>query len=93
MYWQMPLFLVVALQNSALAVDAAVSSKFPEGSYEIESGKWAVNADVTTARELSTKLGIRETQSHIVFPLRGYSGRAKPDLWEWLSAQSAKVDV
>ena len=89
----MPLFLVVALQNSGPAIDEAVASKFPDTSYKIESGKWAVNADVNTSRELTTKLGVRETQSHIAVPIRGYTGRAKPDLWEWLSAQSAKTDA
>jgi len=90
---QMALFLLVALQNSGPAIDDAVESHFLETSYKIESGKWAINAGVTTARELAVKLGIRETQSHIVVPIRGYSGRAKPDLWEWLSAQSAKADA
>lgn len=89
----MALFLLVALQNSGPAIDEAVAANFPETSYKIEPGKWAVNADVTTSRELAVRLGIRETQSHIAVPIRGYTGRAKPDLWEWLSAQSAKVDV
>jgi hypothetical protein len=88
----MPLFLVVALQNSGPDVDEAVASSFPDDSYKIEPGKWAVNADVTTAKQLSTKLGIRATQSHIVVPIRGYSGRSQPDLWEWLAAQSAKIN-
>ena len=89
----MPLFLVIALQNSAPAIDAAVASQFPDDSYKVEPGKWAVNAEVKTAKELSIKLGIRETQSHIIVPIRGYSGRSQPDLWEWLSAQSAKIDA
>jgi len=89
----MALFLVVALQNSAPAIDEAVAAKFPQASYKIESGKWAISADLTTSKEVSTKLGIREKESHIIVPIRGYSGRSKPDLWEWLSAQSAKADV
>ena len=89
----MPLFIVVALQNSGPAIDEAVASEFPDTSYQIEPGKWAVNADVPTSKAISNKLGIRETQSHIIVPIRGYTGRAKPDLWEWLSAQSAKVDA
>jgi hypothetical protein len=89
---QMPLFLVVALKDSAPFVDEAVASKFPENSYKIEPGKWAVNADATTAKELAVKLGVRETQSHLVVPIRGYSGRAQPDFWEWLAAQSAKIN-
>jgi hypothetical protein len=89
----MPLFLVVALQTSAPAIDAAVASHFSDDAYKIEPGIWAINADVTTGKELSVKLGIRETQNHIIIPMRTYFGRAKPDLWEWLSAQSAKVDA
>lgn len=90
----MSLFLVVALQNSAPAIDEAVASLFSEDdAYKIESGIWAVNADVKTGKELSIKLGIRETQSHIIVPIRTYSGRAKPDLWEWLSTQATKIDA
>ena len=89
----MPLFLVIALKDSAPAIDAAVESNYPGSSFEIEAGKWAVNADVTIAKELATRLGIRETQSHLILPIRGYTGRAKPDLWEWLSAQTAKDDA
>jgi hypothetical protein len=90
----MPLFLVVALEGSSAAVDAAVVSKYPESSFKIESGKWAVNApDVTIGRELAVKLGIRETQTHVIVPIRAYTGRANPDLWEWLAAQSAKANA
>ena len=89
----MALYLVLALKQSAPAVDAAVSSQFSDNSYRIEPGAWAVNADATTAKELSIRLGIRETQNHIILPIRGYSGRANPDLWEWLSAQAAKIDA
>ena len=56
--------------------------------YKIESGKWIVDSALTTARELSTDLGLRETQTHVVFSIRGYSGRAQPDLWEWLAAKA-----
>ena len=90
----MGLFAVIALKDNASAVDEAVSSKMPADKvYKIESGKWAVNADVTTARELSAKLGLRESYTHVVWSVRGYSGRAQPDLWEWLAAQSEKANV
>jgi hypothetical protein len=90
----MPLFLVIGLKDSSAEVDAAVESKYPDSSFKIEPGKWAINApDVTIAKELAVKLGVRETQSHIIVPIRGYSGRANPDLWEWLAAQSAKVNA
>lgn len=89
----MALFLVVSLANSTAAVDAAVESNFPGDTYKIEPGKWAISADLTTARQVSTQLGLRETHNHIVVSMRGYSGRSKPDLWEWLSAKAAKLDA
>jgi len=82
----MPLFAVLALKDSDSAVDAAVRREFPNDSYQIEDGKWIVNADVATAKQLSSALGLREA-AHLVLSMRGYSGRAQPDLWEWLAAQ------
>lgn len=89
----MVVFLIVALKDSTAAVDYAVLTKFPDSSYKIEPGKWVVNAPAATAKELAIALGLRETSSHLIIPVRGYSGRAQPDLWEWLSAQTAKADV
>ena len=90
---EMPLFAVIALKNSASAIDEAMRTLVPgEGSYQIEPGKWVVNEDVSTAKELAVKLGIRERESHLILPIRGYTGRAQPDLWEWLSAQSGKTN-
>ncbi|MBZ5605777.1 MAG: hypothetical protein LAO79_26040 [Acidobacteriia bacterium] len=87
----MALFAVIALKDSAVTVDAAVEAKTREGSrYKLESGKWMVDSDLTTARELSTSLGLRETATHLVLSVRGYSGRSQPDLWEWLVAKSEK---
>ena len=88
----MALFAVIALKESGLAVDEAVGKLPANDTYKIEFGKWIVHSDVTTARELSAKLGLRETHTHIVFALRGYSGRAQPDMWEWMSAKAAKSD-
>lgn len=63
----MALFAIVALKDAGPAVDEAVSSKIPATkSYKIEPGKWAVNADVVTARELSTLLGLLEKHTHLV---------------------------
>ena len=88
----MPLFAVLALKDSAPTIDAAVPEHFPHDSYEIEPGKWVVNADVSTSKELAIKLGIRDTVSHLVLPVRAYTGRAQPDLWEWLAAQTARQE-
>jgi len=89
----MALFAVIALKNTNETVDHAVEQFYPDSSYKIESGKWIVNAPVSTARELGIKLGLRETTTHVTFAVRGYSGRAQPDLWEWLSSQSEKIDA
>jgi hypothetical protein len=87
----MPLFAVIALKESGSLVDQAVE-QLGSPSYKVEMGKWVVNSSATTARELSTELGLRETATHLVFSIRGYSGRAQPDLWEWLAAQSDKAN-
>ncbi len=89
----MALFVVIALKDSSAAVDTAVGSLFPKSSYKIESGKWVIDADVTTSKELSVTLGLSQTHQHLALPLRGYHGRAQPDLWEWLGAQSTKTDA
>jgi hypothetical protein len=86
----MALFAMIALGDSALTVDQAVSSMFSASSFQIEPGKWIVDADVTIARELSEKLGLKETTPHLTFAVRGYFGRARPDLWEWMAAKSEK---
>jgi hypothetical protein len=88
----MALFAVLALKNTNEAIDHAVEEMYPNSSYKIESGKWIVNANVSTAKELAIKLGLRDTASHLTLSIRGYSGRAQPDLWEWLAVQSDKAD-
>lgn len=89
----MAVFAVLGIKESAGAVDTAVSKQFPERSYKIEPGKWIVHTDLATAKQLSIKLGLRETSPHLVFSIRGYSGRAQADLWEWLSTQQEKSDA
>jgi hypothetical protein len=86
----MALFFLVALQNSATAVETVLSSKIAAGSlYQIESGKWIVDSPATTSKDLSDSLGITPTAAFFVVPVRGYFGRAQPDLWEWLAAKTA----
>lgn len=87
----MALFMVLALKDSGETVDSAVREEF-EDVYQVEPGKWIINADLATARQVSEQLGMREKSAHLVLSIRGYSGRAQPDLWEWLAAQSEKVD-
>ena len=88
----MSFFAVIALKDGVAAVDEAVGKIPADRCYKLEPGKWIVNSDASTARELSIELGLREKQTHLVLSLRGYSGRAQPDLWEWLAAQSEKIN-
>jgi hypothetical protein len=84
----MALFLVVALADSAAAIDAAVQANYADSSFHIEPGKWVVKAPFAIGRELGEALGIRTAHNHIIVPVNGYSGRSKPGLWQWLAAQS-----
>ena len=85
----MALFFLVALQDSAPAVEAAVSSKIASGSvYAIESGKWIVDSPATTSKALADSLEITDAAPFFIVPVRGYFGRAQPDLWEWLAAKT-----
>ena len=88
----MALFFLVALKNSDSAVREMISAKIAAGSiYEIESGKWIIDSPATTSKDLAESIGLIDTPFFIV-PVRGYFGRAQPDLWEWLAAKStAKV--
>ena len=88
----MALFMVVALKSFQEVVDSAVSQEFPHDSYHVEPGKWIVSTDLTTAKQVSDKLGSIAT-AHLVISLRGYYGRARPELWEWLAAQSEKANA
>lgn len=86
----MALFAVIALKDSDAAIDQAMTAHFPLGSYKIEPGKWVVNAaDVSTAKDLTTKLGLDPAALHLVVAVRGYFGRAQPELWEWLAKTNA----
>jgi hypothetical protein len=86
----MALFFLVALQDSAPAVEAALFSKIAAGSlYTIEGGKWILDSPATTSKDLADSLGIPSTIPFFVVPVRGYFGRAQPDLWEWLAAKTA----
>lgn len=87
----MALFLVAAMSGSEPVVDAAVSAKIPPGTfYRIEQGKWIIDSEAITAKDISDQLGIAGTVRHLVVAIRGYYGRAQPDMWEWMAAKSAK---
>lgn len=91
----MALFFVVALQGAEASVDEAISAKIlATDLYKIESGKFVVDAPtISTSKELSEFLGLLSAYSHFIVPVRGYYGRSKPDLWEWLSAKTSKANA
>jgi hypothetical protein len=85
----MALFFLVALQDSAPAIGVALSTKIaPENLYTIEAGKWIIDSPAATSKSLTDALGFAETMTFFVLPVRGYFGRAQPDLWEWLAAKT-----
>lgn len=85
----MATYLLVALGANALTVDGAVQGALAaEERHQIESGKWLIRSPLLTSKEISDKIGLSETTTHLVFPIRGYYGRARSDIWEWLAAKS-----
>jgi hypothetical protein len=88
----MALFFVVALQSSTQAVENAITSKIPATDlYKLEAGKWMIDSGLSTSKEVSDSLGLTANASHFIVPVRGYFGRAQPDLWEWLAAKTSKT--
>lgn len=71
------------------AVDTAVCTRYLPGErLSIEAGKWLLNSSKATSKEVSDDLGISETTTFIIIPIRGYYGRAQPDIWEWLASKA-----
>lgn len=92
-FWLMATYLVIALGSSAEALDRAVQTKAAkEDSHQIESGKWLVSSTLATSKDVSDWLGIGESALFFLAPVRGYFGRAKPDVWEWLAAKTMKAN-
>lgn len=86
----MQTYVVIALKDSAAAIDAAVQTAIAdEDKQQIEPGKWLLSsATLLTSKTVADKLNLQDSESFIVFPVRGYYGRARTDIWEWLSAKS-----
>lgn len=87
----MALFVVVALGGAEAAIDAAVPAKISQGNfYRMEHGKWIIDSEAITAKDVSDQLGMPPIVRHLVVALKGYYGRAQPDMWEWMAAKSTK---
>jgi len=85
----MATYILVSLGNFAQAVDDAIEkSTLPGDRHKIESGKWLINSPIVTSKEIADKLGVSDTTTFMICPIRGYYGRASSDVWEWLAAKS-----
>lgn len=90
MFCVMVTYILIALGTSASTLDVAVEAVIPkEDRHSIESGKWLITSSLVTSKDLSEKLAIAEPETFIVCPIRGYFGRARSDIWEWLAAKSS----
>ncbi len=88
----MPTYLLISLGAFSEAVDAAVQAKIPkEDSHQLEPGKWLISSFAATSKEVSDGMGISDSVTFFIAPIRGYFGRAKPDIWEWLAAKSSSL--
>ena len=91
---QMAIYLVMAMKETqAPEMASQVERVFPEDShYVVAPDKWFVSTEISTARQVAEKLGIigSKSVSGIVVSVGGYSGRAQPDVWEWLAAKLTK---
>jgi hypothetical protein len=86
----MATYILMALGPSASAVDAAVESAISaEDRLSLEAGKWLLTSSLATSREVSDMIGISDSTLFIICPIRGYFGRTRPDVWEWLAAKSS----
>jgi hypothetical protein len=82
-------YLLIAIGASAPKLDVAVNAAIAkEDRLALESGKWLLSSSLITSKDVSDKLGISETETFIICPIRGYFGRTRPDVWEWLAAKS-----
>jgi len=90
----MATYLLIALDSFAEPLDSAVESGISqEHRHKIESGKWLISSTRATSKDVSDSLGISTTTTFFIAPIRGYFGRAKPDIWEWLAAKAETVNA
>lgn len=85
----MATYILISLGDSAAIVDSAVEQKLAsEDRLKLDVGRWLISSSLPTSKELSDSLGITAEGTWIACPIRGYYGRARPDVWEWLAAKS-----
>lgn len=84
----MPIYAVIAIRNAS-AVKKKVAEHAPNGKhYDLTSDSWLVEFDGTT-QEAAETFGIRDNEevSGVVLRVAEYSGRSKPNLWEWFKVR------
>jgi len=85
----MATYILISLGDSGAAIDQAVMQKIAaEDRLQLDPGRWLINSALPTSKEVSDALGISGADTFIVCPIRGYYGRARPDVWEWLASKS-----
>jgi hypothetical protein len=83
-------YIVIALDSNTVPLDSAVNETIPkEDRHQLEAGKWLVSSSMLTSKDVSDKLGLPSSSTFIICPIRGYFGRARSDIWEWLAAKSS----
>jgi hypothetical protein len=86
----MATYILIALGPTAQIVDAAVGVRIPaQDRLLLEAGKWLLTSSLTTSKEVSDYLGLSDSTTFIICPIKGYFGRSRPDIWEWLAAKSS----
>ena len=82
----MSVFLVLSMADTSAVLEARIESICGEsGKFALKDGAWFVVFEGST-HLLAEKLGVRggETEPALVLPFTNYSGRASPDIWDWL---------
>lgn len=85
----MSIFFVLSMAEQTVNLEAKIDAICDEHSkFGIKDGSWLLSFDGTT-HLLAERLGIRagETEPALVLLISNYSGRASPDIWEWLSTR------
>lgn len=85
----MPIFVVTAVREPMKVEEGIKKLGVPHLS--VAAGAWLVAFD-GTSRELADKTGVRDglNGTGLVTSVGSYSGRAAPEVWEWLKVHWPK---
>jgi len=89
----MTIFVVFRVKASA-CMRAAIARVYPNDSFDLGNNEWLISAE-GTPKTVSDSLGITSHPdtigAAIIFKVEGYSGRASPDIWNWIKSKSQTV--